>query len=48
MKISNGSIVNRTFALLACNAVPEPTAPPRTSERHSGTDKYELFLLQLQ
>jgi hypothetical protein len=30
MKISNDSIGNRTRDLPVCNAVPQPTAPPRT------------------
>ena len=29
MKNSNDTIGNRTRDLLACNAVPQPTAPPR-------------------
>ena len=29
MKISNDTIADRTHDFLACNAVPQPTGPPR-------------------
>jgi len=34
MKNSNDTIGNRTLDLLACSAVPQPTAPPRTPQLH--------------
>jgi hypothetical protein len=34
MKNANDTIGNRTGDLPACIAVPQPTAPPRTTEIH--------------
>jgi hypothetical protein len=42
MKNSRDTIENRTGVLPACNAVPQPTAPPRASRR-SGDKFYCIF-----
>ena len=42
MKNSNDTIGNRTRDLLACSAVPQPTAPPRAPEPIAKSNVNEL------
>ena len=42
MKKSSDTIGNRTRDLLACSAVPQPTAPPRAPTPLSTVHKYRI------
>jgi hypothetical protein len=47
MKNSNNTIGNRTRDLLACRAVPQPTALPRAPHIRIITDRYVRYLVQM-